>query len=66
MNIDLNYNKLNKETQIFINKAIDIFFTIAKKDLKCGDTSEYYDITMLDKAVLSLFIAGMLVYGDMK
>ena len=66
MNIDLNYNKLNKETQIFINKAIDIFFTIAKKDLKCGDTSEYYDITMLDKAVLSLFIAGMLVDGDLK
>lgn len=66
----MNYNNLKKETQLFLNKAMDIYSTV--KDRSINSTIEYtfnpikYEFTKLDKKVLALFIAGFLVNGNLK
>lgn len=66
----MDYSDLSSETQLFLNKAMDIYSVI--KDRKISRVvntfidKEFYDFTKLDKKVLSLFIAGFLVDGYLK
>lgn len=66
----MNYSDLNEETQLFLNKAMDIYSIIKDKSLNRTvkdilDTKDY-EFTKLDKKVLALFIAGLLVEGNLK
>lgn len=66
----MNYSDLSKETQLFLNKAMDIYSII--KDKKLNRTVEdavrtkKHEFTKLDKKVLALFTAGLLVEGNLK
>ena len=66
----MNYSDLSEETQLFLNKAMDIYATIKDKSINRTvidliKTKEY-EFTKLDKKVLALFIAGLLVEGNLK
>lgn len=66
----MNYSNLSQETQLFLNKAMDIYSTIKDKSIniivkKLSDTKNY-EFTKLDKKVVSLFIAGFLIDGNLK
>ena len=66
----MNYSDLSEETKLFLNKAMDIYATIKDKSLNRTvkgliDTKDY-EFTKLDKKVLALFIAGLLVDGNLK
>lgn len=66
----MNYSDLSQETQLFLNKAMDIYSTIKDKSINCVvkgliDTKNY-EFTKLDKKVLALFIAGFLIDGNLK
>lgn len=66
----MNYSDLSQETQLYLNKAMDIYSTIKDKNItkkvkNVFDTIRH-DYTKLDKKVLSLFIAGFLVDGNLK
>ena len=66
----MNYSELSQETQTFLNKAMDIYSL--KKDKSIIRSiffmfgREEYELTKLDKKVLTLFIAGFLVDGNLK
>lgn len=66
----MNYSDLSQETQLFLNKAMDIYSTIKDKSINSVvkdlfDTKNY-EFTKLDKKVLALFIAGFLIDGNLK
>lgn len=66
----MNYSDLSQETQLYLNKAMDIYSTIKDKNITKNvknifDTIKH-EYTKLDKKVLSLFIAGFLVDGNLK
>ena len=58
----MDYTELNKETKLFLNKAMDIYSTIEDKSIiksvRYGFGKKEHEFTKLDKKVLSLFIAG--------
>lgn len=66
----MNYSDLSEETQLFLNKAMDIYSIIKDKSLnrtvKDIIGTKDYEFTKLDKKVLALFIAGLLVKGNLK
>lgn len=66
----MNYSDLSGETQLFLNKAMDIYSIIKDKSLnrtvKDIIGTKDYEFTKLDKKVLALFIAGLLVEGNLK
>lgn len=66
----MNYSNLSEETQLFLNKAMDIYSIIKDKSLnrtvKDLIDKKNYEFTKLDKKVLALFIAGLLVDGNLK
>lgn len=66
----MNYNELSKEMQLFINKAMDIYYTIKDKDINRTVrrliNKKNYEFTKFDKKILSLFIAGFLIDGNLK
>ena len=66
----MNYNDLNEETKIFINKVMDIYSLIKDKKITVTvkdviDKEIEYEFTKLDKKILSLFIAGFLINGNL-
>lgn len=67
---DMNYSNLREDTQLFLNKAMDIYSIIKDKSLNrtVNDIigTKDYEFTKLDKKVLALFIAGLLVEGNLK
>ena len=66
----MNYNDLNEETKVFLNKAIEIYSVIKnqniQRNVKLLRDEKEYTFTKLDKKILSLFLAGILVDGDLK
>ena len=66
----MNYSDLSQETQLFLNKAMDVYSTIKDKSLnkvvKNLIDTKRYEFTKLDKKVLALFIAGFLIDGNLK
>lgn len=66
----MNYSDLIQETQLFLNKAMDIYSTIKDKSInkvvKDVINIKNYEFTKLDKKVLALFIAGFLIDGNLK
>ena len=66
----MNYSDLSEETQLFLNKAMEIYSIIKDKSLnrtvKDIIGTKDYEFTKLDKKVLALFIAGLLVEGNLK
>ena len=66
----LNYDNFNEGMKLFLNKAMDIYSAIKfKKITKCLVLfqKKYYSILENDeKKILSLFLAGFLVDGELK
>lgn len=66
----MNYDEFNKETKIYINMAMDLYSIIKEKDIiqnvKHFGEKNNYQFTKLDKKILSLFIAGFMVDGNLK
>lgn len=66
----MNYSDLNQETQLYLNKAMDIYSLIKDKNIirlvKDIIGTKNYEFLKLDKKVLSLFIAGFLIDGNLK
>ena len=66
----MNYSDLSEETQLFLNKTMDIYSIIKDKSInrtvKDLIDTKNYEFTKLDKKVLALFIAGLLVDGNLK
>jgi len=66
----MDYNNFNQKTKTFINKAMDIYSTISDMEIiqvvRDTATSKEYRFTKLDKKILSLFIAGFMVDGNLK
>lgn len=66
----MNYSDLSQETQLFLNKAMDIYLIIKDKNInkvvKDIIGTKNYEFTKLDKKVLALFIAGFLIDGNLK
>lgn len=66
----MNYNDFDKDTQSFLNKAMDIYSIIKDKNIckRVKDTFGVidYTFTRLDKKILSLFISGFLYDGNLK
>ena len=66
----MNYSEMRQETKLFLNKAMDIYLVIKDKSInKTVNTisnTKKYEFTKLDKKVLSLFIAGFLIDGNLK
>ncbi len=65
----MNYEDFNEETKTFINKAMEIYSAILDKKIhyeifEIGRRD--YEVTKLDKRVIALFIAGLLVDGNLK
>lgn len=60
--LDFTYENFDEETKEYLNKAMDIYFTIRDKEITkivslLGDKKNY-TFTKQDKKILSLFIAG--------
>ena len=66
----MDYKNFNEETKTFMNKAMDIFSTISDMAIiqvvRHGSDLKEYQFTKLDKKILSLFIAGFMVNGNLK
>ena len=66
----MNYDEFNEETKIYINMAMDLYSIIKEKDIiqnvKHIREENNYQFTKLDKKILSLFIAGFMVDGNLK
>ena len=66
----MNYSDLSEETQLFLNKTMDIYSIIKDKSInrtvKDLINTKNYEFTKLHKKVLALFIAGLLVDGNLK
>ena len=66
----MNYKDLSEETQLFLNRAMDIYSIIKDENLNrtVQDLigTKNYEFNKFDKKVLALFIAGLLVDGSLK
>lgn len=66
----MNYNDLNQETKLFLNKVMDIYSTIKDKNINYISnnifSTKHYQFTKSDKKVVALFIAGFLIDGNLK
>lgn len=66
----MDYDNFNDVTKNFLNKAMDIYSTIKDEEIKKivgkGDSVREYTFTKVDKKILSLFISGFLVNGNLK
>lgn len=66
----MNYNDFNQETQLFLNKAMNIYSIVEHRHIEkmIFNFIEYqnYKYTEFDKKILSLFIAGILADGNLK
>ena len=72
----MKYSDLSEETQLFLNKVMDIYSIIEDKDIKRTVNAFVTDnesvrikeqkFTKLDKKVMAFFIAGLLVDGNLK
>ena len=64
------YENFDTKTKLFLNKAMDIYSTIKNvsitKKFKYIEMPEYYTLSNFDKKILSLYIAGFLVNGNLK
>lgn len=64
------YENFDTKTKLFLNKAMDIYSTIKNvsitKKFKYIEMPEYYTLSNFDKKILSLYIAGFLVDGNLK
>ena len=64
------YENFDTKTKLFLNKAMDIYSTIKNvsitKKFKYIGMPEYYTLSNFDKKILSLYIAGFLVNGNLK
>lgn len=72
MSIDemLNYENFSEEVKNYLNKAMDIYFTIKdkeiKKEIKLLFGTREFIFKDFDKKIISLYIAAFLTEGDMK
>lgn len=69
--MELDYNNLDEETKIFVNKAIDIYATIRDSEIirtvrEFASPSKDYRFKRFDKKVMALFIAWVMVEGNSK
>lgn len=67
----MNYNEFRQETKLFLNKAMDIYSTIKDRNLNTVFKKNTlllgkYKFSDIDKKVLSLFMAGFLLNGNLK
>ena len=65
----MNYIDFKEETKAYFNKVIEIYLSIKDKNIikQVKDiTLKEYEYTLFDKKILSLFIAGFLVDGNLK
>lgn len=66
----MNYSELSPETKLYINKAMDIYSVIKDKSIsrmvRGFIETKHYEFKKIDKKILSLFIAGFLVDGNLK
>lgn len=64
------YEDFNKETKLYLNKAMDIYSTIMYMDIqkrvKTLHGEKNYTFSANDKKILSLYIASFLVDGNLK
>lgn len=64
------YEEFNDETKLYLNKAMDIYSNIKYKDIqkrvKRFSEERNHLFTNLDKKILSLYMAGFLVNGNLK
>lgn len=64
------YENFDTKTKLFLNKSMDIYSTIKNvsitKKFKYIEMPEYYTLSNFDKKILSLYIAGFLVDGNLK
>jgi len=67
---EFNYDQFNDETKKYINMVMDLYSTIKDKDIirrvKHITVIDNYQFTKIDKKILSLFIAGFMVDGNLK
>lgn len=66
----MDYNNFDEKTRSFMNKAMDIYSTISDMEIvqlvRNFDKLKEYQFKKLDKKILSLFIAGFMVNGNLK
>ena len=62
MALTYNFDELNEETQRYLKKVMDIYAAIEGKKLVVNNK----ELTLIDKKVISLFIAGFLIYIYLK
>ena len=67
----MNYDELSAETKKYINKAIEIFMTVKDTHIEKFVDDERgrtlnHKFSILDKKVLSLFLAGFVAEGNLK
>ena len=69
----MQYDNFDKEMKDYINMAINIYSTIQDKNIiqdifRYGTQKKYeeYFFTKFDKMILSLFIAGFMIKGNLK
>lgn len=67
----MNYDEFNEETKVYLNMVMDIYSTIKNKEIVKNikdivKREKYYEFFKLDKKILSLFIAGFMIDGNLK
>ena len=67
----MNYDEFNEETKVYLNMVMDIYSTIKNKEIVKNikdivKREKYYQFSKLDKKILSLFIAGFMIDGNLK
>lgn len=66
----MKYDEFNEKTKLYINKAMDLYYSIKEKDIvqyvSRFSEGKNYKFTKTDKKILSLFIAGYMVEEDLK
>lgn len=62
MALTYNFDDLTEETQRYLKKAMDIYAAIEGKKLVVNNQ----ELTLIDKKVISLFIAGFLIDSNLK
>lgn len=66
----MNYKDLDNETQLYLNRVMDVYAAIKdkfiKKNVKELFETKEYEFTKYDKKIISLFIAGFLIESNLK
>ena len=62
MALTYNFDDLTEETQRYLKKTMDIYAAIEGKKLVVNNE----ELTLIDKKVISLFIAGFLIDSNLK